>query len=132
VSAINPNPNEPRYPYGGGSDNPGDNTSYTNPGGPTDVQAVETGAPPTAVLHPPIVVGVAQGGTDTILPAGMQAVPPSNVGSLESTIDRGKDTGGVTVDPVTGDVRVPGQDEVQGEMETTTGITPPAFPEPNP
>jgi hypothetical protein len=132
MSFINPNPNEPNYPYGGGTDNPGDNTAYSNPGGPTDVQAVETGAPPTAVLYPSIM-GVVGKGTDTILPPGMQAVPPTGSGfEAADDTELDTDTGGVTVDPVTGDVRVPGQDETQGEMETTTGVTPTGFPEPNP
>lgn len=129
MSFVNPNPNEPNYPYGGGTDNPGDDTSKA--GGPVDYASTETGAPPTAVRHPPVVAGVAQAGTDTLLPAGVQAVPPTNDG-LEATSDIGADpSGGVTFN-ADGTVRVAGQDEVAGETETTSGVTPSAFPEPNP
>jgi hypothetical protein len=122
------NPNEPRYPYGGGTDNPGDNTAIA--GGPSSYVATETGTPKTAVIHPRIPTTIAQFQEDTVLPGGTQAVPPT---STSFDVDApGTDTGGVTVDPATGSVRVPGQDEVQGEMETTSGVSPAAFPEPNP
>jgi hypothetical protein len=130
LSALNPNPNEPRYPYSGGTDNPGDDTSVA--GGPSNVSAVETGAPPTAVLHPPIVSGISQRGTDTVLAGGVQAVPSTGTGWARDDFLGETDTGGVTVDPVTGNVRVSGQDEVAGATETTSGITPVAFPEPTP
>jgi hypothetical protein len=127
---VNPNPNEPNYPYGGGSDNPGDNTAL--PGGPSNVAAVETGTPLTHVLHPAIPLVLAQGGSDTQL-GGLQAVPPSGA-AFEAPDDTelDTDTGGPTVDPVTGNVRVPGQDETTGETETTSGEAPVAFPEPTP
>lgn len=116
------NPNEPTYPYSGGTDNPGDNTAIAGGGVQT-----ETGAPVTGVLHPSIVAGLAVGGSDYSLPAGMQAVPPSGAG-FESAVDRGVDPGGP--DPITG--RSPGQDETAGETETTPDLSPSAFPEPNP
>jgi len=134
VSFTNPNPNEPNFPYSGGTDNPGDNTSL--PGGPSDVAATETapltlqGPSLTAVAPrtPSLPAGIAAGGTDTVLPPGMQAVPLVAAG-FESTVDRGRSPGG-GVDPVTG--RQSGQDEVAGATETTSGISPAAFPEPNP
>lgn len=142
---ANPNPNEPNYPYSGGTDNPGDDTS--KPGGPTNVAATETappsfagnwtnGAIPSQSLassverHPPLPAGVAQGGTDTVLPPGVQAVPPSAAG-FESLVDRGADPEGGT-DPLYGTAREAGQDEVAGATETTSGSAPAAFPEPNP
>ena len=129
------NPNQPRYPYGGGTDNPSESTAYTNPGGPTNVAATET-APLThgnASLasiderFPPVVHGISQAGTDTTI----VGVVPEVASGVESAVDIGGDTGGPTVDPITGRVRVSGQDETVGETETTTGITPTAFPEPN-
>lgn len=132
MSFTNPNPNEPHYPYGGGSDNPGDDTS--KPGGPTSVASVETGPLTsrfTDVRHSPIVAGLAQGGTDTVLPDGVLAVPPRFDRDLEApAADRGTDTGGVTVEENL--VRVSGQDETLGETETTTGEAPSGFPEPTP
>lgn len=137
MSAINPNPNEPRFPFSGGTDNPGDNTQL--PGGPTNVAATETapltlsGPSLTASVerHAALPVGLAQGGTDTVLPGG-QTVVPEVASGFESTVDRGRDSGGPTVDPITGAVRVAGQDETVGETETTSGESPAAFPEPNP
>ena len=116
----NPNPNEPNSPYGGGTDNPGDNTAIAGGGVQT-----ETGAPVTAVQHPGIM-GVPSGG-DTVLPAGVQAVPPTGT-SIESSVDRGVDPGGP--DPTTG--REPGQDETAGETETSPAQAPTSFPESNP
>lgn len=134
--ATNPNPNEPRYPYGGGTDNPGDNTQIA--GGPTNAQATETGpltlSGPSLTAsverHAALPVGLAQGGTDTVLPPGQSVVPLSGAG-FETEVED-EDTGGVTVDPVTGDVRESGQDETAGETETTPGVSPSAFPETNP
>lgn len=133
---ANVNPNEPNFPFSGGTDNPGDDTSKA--GGPTDVVSTETaplttsGASLTASVdrHPPLPTGLAQGGTDTVLPLGTQAVPPSGAG-IESAVDRGADPEG-GVDPVSGLPRVAGQDETAGATETTSGQTPSAFPEPNP
>lgn len=130
------NPNSPSYPYSGGTDNPGDDTSIA--GGPTSVASVET-APFQPVPHaagiaslngivPPVVAGIAQTGTDTNL-GGLQAVPPSASG-FESLVDRGADPEGGT-DPA-GGAREAGQDEVAGATETTSGVTPVAFPEPTP
>lgn len=133
-----PNPNEPRFPYSGGTDNPGDNTSL--PGGPTNVAATETaplttsGASLTASVqrNPPLPAGIAQQGSDTVLPAGMQAVPLTAAG-FESTSDRGRSPAGAVIfDPGTGEERESGQDETAGETEMTPGMTPAAFPEPNP
>lgn len=136
---TNPNPNEPTFPYSGGTDNPGDDTSHA--GGPSNVAATETapltlsGPSMTASIdrHPALPVGLAAGGSDTVLPAGMQAVPPSGAG-FESGADYGEersaDTGGVVAPG--GAVRVPGQDETAGETETTPDTSPAAFPEPNP
>lgn len=138
---ANPNPNEPNFPYSGGTDNPGDDTS--KPGGPTGVASTET-APlsksgswtqqtPSASLtasverHPPLPAGLAQGGTDTVLPPGVQAVPPAAAG-FESLVDRGADPEG-GVDPVSGSPREAGQDETAGATETTSGVTPAAFPQ---
>lgn len=141
---VNPNPNEPNYPYGGGSDNPGDNTAL--PGGPSNVAATETGLPEfsgsttqstypqglssSRERHAPLPTGLAQAGTDTILPVGMQAVPPTGT-LIESSVDRGPDPEG-GVDPITGLPREAGQDETAGATETTSGVSPAAFPEPNP
>jgi hypothetical protein len=139
VSFVNPNPNEPSYPFGGGTDNPGDDTSKA--GGPSNVAATETapltltGPSLTASVerHAALPVGLAQGGTDTVLPAGVQAIPVSGAG-FESGANYGEersaDTGGVIAPG--GAVRVPGQDETVGETETTPDTSPPAFPEPNP
>ena len=133
---ANPNPNEPNFPYSGGTDNPGDNTAL--PGGPSNVAATET-APLTlsgssltvvAPRTPSLPAGIAAGGTDTVLPGGMQAVPLVATG-LESAIDRGTAPAG-GVDPVTGNPRQHGQDEVAGAYATTSGVSPAAFPEPNP
>jgi hypothetical protein len=121
------NPNEPTYPYGGGTDNPGDNTAL--PGGPSNVAAVETGTPPTALIHGAIPPTLPQAQTDTILPAGMQAVPPTGAGW--DVDNRGDDTGSPTIES-DGSVHEPGQDETLGESETTSGDAPAAFPEPNP
>lgn len=137
---ANPNPNQPTYPYSGGTDNPGDDTS--KPGGPTSVASVET-APlslsgfwdhktPSASLaasverHAPLPVGIAQGGTDTVLAPGVQAVPLVAAG-FESLVDRGADPEG-GIDPITGSPREAGQDEVAGATETTSGTSPAAFP----
>jgi hypothetical protein len=133
MSFTNPNPNEPHFPYGGGSDNPGDNTGYTNPGGGVDV---ETGLLSSGQAldssherFVPVLPGLAPNASDTNL-KGLQAVPPTSAGFDVDA--EGADTGGPTVDPVTGNVREPGQDEVVGETETTTGESPSAFPEVNP
>lgn len=123
----NPNPNEPTYPYGGGTDNPGDNTAL--PGGPTNFAQTETGVPALALLFPPI--NGTPGHSDTVLPAGMQAVPPSGAGFDSDDFQNESDTGGVTRDP-DGTIRESGQDEVAGGTETTGGDSPAAFPEPNP
>lgn len=136
---ANPNPNEPNFPYSGGTDNPGDNTAI--PGGPTDAQAVET-APLQPVphvsgvvagegIHPGLVAGIPAQGSDTILPAGMQAVGPTAAGLEGAIPGRGADPEG-GVDPVTGAPREAGQDETAGATETTSGQSPSAFPEPNP
>lgn len=142
---ANPNPNEPNFPYSGGTDNPGDDTSKA--GGPSNVAAVETslltfagsttnGSIPSQALassverHPPLPAGIAQGGTDTVLPAGMQAVPPSGA-NFGSAVDRGVDPEG-GIDPLYGTPREAGQDETAGATETTSGAAPSAFPEPNP
>src|ERR1700757_1329537 len=107
----NQNPNEPGYPYGGGTDNPGD--TRATPGGPSNVAATETaplttsGASLTASVQrtPPLPAGISQQGTDTVLPAGAQAVPPTAAGLEGEVPGRGQDSGGP--DPVTG--RSPGQ-----------------------
>ena len=137
----NVNPNEPSFPFGGGSDNPGDNTA--NPGGPTNLAATETG-PPTIIphvdgaanaegIHPAVVSTLAQTGTDTPLPAGTQAVPAVGTGFEGNLPLRSADpSGGVTVDPISGTTRESGQDETVGETETSPGVSPAAFPEPNP
>lgn len=113
------------YPYSGGTDNPGGDTS--KPGGGVQV---ETGAPVTNVSHPGVVAGLAATGTDTVLPAGTQAVPPSGAG-FESGADYGNER---AADPGGPDAtgRVPGQDETAGEYETSPPSSPAAFPEPNP
>lgn len=134
---ANPNPNEPNYPYSGGTDNPGDDTSQ--PGGPSNVAATETapldftGSSLTAsvVRHPPLPAGLPQGGSDTVLPAGVQAVPVSGSAVEWGGRDRSADPEG-GVDPLTGAPREAGQDETAGATETTSGVSPAAFPEPNP
>jgi hypothetical protein len=137
------------FPYGGGTDNPGDNTAIA--GGPTDQQATETGTllpPPvptgqygpsagnhnsTGGIFPAIVASLPQQGTDTVLPQTMQAVPVD--GSL---LESSKEYGGLDeadwegVDPVYGTPRESGQDETVGETETTSGTSPTSFPEPTP
>ena len=133
---ANPNPNEPSFPYSAGTDNPGANTAIA--GGPSGIASTETapltlsGAALTASIArtPNLPPGIAAGGSDTVLPGGMQAVPLVAAG-FESTVDRGADPEG-GVDPVTGAPRQAGQDEVAGATETTPGSTPTAFPEPNP
>lgn len=130
---TNPNPNEPTFPFSGGTDNPGDDTS--KPGGPTNVASTET-APLLPVphvagvvnaegIHPPVVAGLSSQGTDTPLGA-LQAVPPTGDG-FESAVDRGPDPEG-GIDPVTGSPREAGQDETAGATETTSGETPGQFP----
>lgn len=135
---TNPNPNEPTFPYSGGTDNPGDDTSHA--GGPSNVAATETapltlsGPSLTASVerHAALPAGLAQGGTDTVLPPGVQAVPPSAGGDGGwQGRDRSADPEG-GVDPVTGAPREAGQDETAGASETTSGAAPAAFPEPNP
>lgn len=136
MGSVVGNPNQVNYPYGGGTDNPGDDTS--KPGGPSNVASTETapltltGASLTASIarHPQVPTTIAQAGTDTILPAGAQAVGLTAAG-LESSVDRGADPEG-GIDPVTGSPRQAGQDEVAGATETTSGSAPSAFPEPNP
>jgi hypothetical protein len=126
---ANPNPNEPSYPYSGGTDNPGDDTSRAGGG-----VMVETGIPGAALLHPGLPTTIAAGGTDTILPAGAQAVPATGAGwesSAEYGGERSADPEG-GIDPVTGAPREAGQDETQGATETTSGQAPAAFPEPTP
>jgi hypothetical protein len=137
------NPNEPNYPYSGGTDNPGDDTSKAGGGVQTETAPLSlagnwtNSSIPSKSLaasverHSPLPAGIAQGGTDTVLPAGMQAVPPANTGGLESAVDRGPDPEGGT-DPIQGTPREAGQDETAGETETTSGAAPLAFPEPNP
>ena len=132
---ANPNPNEPNFPYSGGTDNPGDNTAIAGGG---VKPGTSTGRPDMSGLalsagverFPPVVAGLAQAGHDTILPSGVQAVPPVAAG-FESTVDRGADPEGGT-DPIQGTPREAGQDETQGATETTSGAAPSAFPEPNP
>lgn len=122
---ANPNPNEPNSPYGGGTDNPGDDTSKAGGGVMT-----ETGDPTLVSPVPGYPTGLAAGHSDTVLPPGVQAVPPSGAG-FESGADYGdasSDTGGP--DPTTG--RTPGQDETAGETETSPDRSPAAFPEPSP
>lgn len=134
---TNPNPNEPNYPYGGGTDNPGDNTAIA--GGPTDAQATETaplqvGASGPAVRFPPTVVGVSQQGTDTPLAPGQ--VVGSAAAGLEGWVPlRSSDPEGGVLVIGTGSgavAREAGQDEVAGATEITSGEAPTAFPEPNP
>lgn len=129
------NPNQPRYPFSGGTDNPSEDTSYNNPGGPSNVAAVET-APLTSneksltasvVRHPPLPAGIPQGGTDTVLPDGVLSVPISASGLEGEVLLRDSDPEG-GVDPVTGKPREAGQDETAGETETTTGLSPSGFP----
>jgi hypothetical protein len=125
---ANGNPNEPNYPYSGGTDNPGDNTALA--GGPSNFASTETGAPvliETPVHLPP---GLAATGSDTVLPAGVQAVPPSGAG-FESGADYGEERSADSgfVEP---DGRQAGQDETAGATETTSDKSPGAFPEPNP
>jgi hypothetical protein len=127
---INPNPNEPNYPYSGGTDNPGDNTAIASSYNAT--AASETGllSPrQEGVIYPPFAAPISQAGTDS--PIALGGVIPETPG-YESGVDRGTDTGGTYTDPVTGDVREAGQDETAGEEETTSGTTPSAFPEPTP
>jgi hypothetical protein len=120
---INPNPNEPNFPYGGGTDNPGDNTALAGGGVQT-----ETGAPPTQVIFPSLSHGLAKG-SDTVIPVGFHGdVPMTDIG-FESTQDadiQESDPAG-QLGP-----REAGQDETVGETETTSGVVPTAFPEPQP
>jgi hypothetical protein len=128
---ANPNPNEPNYPYSGGTDNPGDNTAIASSYNAS--AASETGllSPrQEGVIYPPFAAPISQSGTDS--PLAPNAVIPEVASGFESGTDRGADTGGVYVDPATGLVREAGQDETAGESETTSDTTPSAFPEPNP
>jgi hypothetical protein len=139
---ANPNPNEPNFPYSGGTDNPGDDTSKAGGGVQTETAPLTlagswtNGSIPSQSLtssverHVALPVGIAAGGTDTVLPAGVQAVPPSGAG-FGSAVDRGVDPEG-GVDPISGGPRESEQDETQGATETTSGTAPAAFPEPNP
>lgn len=134
------NPNQVRYPYSGGTDNPSEDTSLNNPGGPSSVASVETapvtlsGSSLTAAIdrHPPLPAGIAQGGSDTVLPDGIKVVgqTAASIGAWGGR-DRAADPEG-GIDPVTGLPREAGQDETAGATETTTGVSPAAFPEPNP
>jgi hypothetical protein len=126
------NPNSPNYPYSGGTDNPGDDTSkagggiFTSSGRPSlNPLALAAGV----ARHAGIIPTLAQSQEDTTLGA-LQAVPPTASG-FESLVDRGADPEG-GIDPVTGSPRQSGQDEVAGATETTSGVSPVAFPEPNP
>lgn len=127
------NPNQVRYPYGGGTDNPSESTAYDNPGGPTLVASVET-APlsldgesltSSVVRHPPLPAGIAQSGTDS--PTGSIAETAAGVGEYESALLRSEDPEG-GIDPVTGAPREAGQDETAGATETTSGTSPTGFP----
>lgn len=111
--------NAPKYPYFGGTDNPGDNTAIAGGGVKT-----ETSFPlGVKFLSPGFPVF---GGQDTTI-----GVVPVSGG------DSGADYGNASTDPagptnVRGQEHVPGQDETIGEEETSGGVSPPAFPEPNP
>lgn len=112
--------NEPKYPYFGGTDNPGDNTAIAGGG----VKA------------------------ETCFPLGQQFLNPNfpRFGGQDTTIgvvpasggDSGADYGNErSADPagsliVKGAIREPGQDETIGEEETSPDLSPAAFPEPNP
>lgn len=136
---TNPDPNQPRYPYGGGTDNPSESTAYTNPGGPTGVESTETAPLTTNGLsltasvprHPGVLPGISASGTDTPTthPNDVIGLTPASIG--ESAVDRGADPEG-GVDPLTGAPREAGQDETAGATETTSGSSPAAFPEPTP
>lgn len=122
---TNQNPNDPGFPYGGGTDNPSGSTASTNPGGGV---GVETGRPFT---KGPAFYSTLGGGSDTNL-GGLAAVPVSGAG-FEASADYGNEraTGegpGSTTDPT----REPGQDETAGATEVTPGTSPSTFPEPNP
>jgi hypothetical protein len=118
---ANPNPNEPTFPYGAGTDNPGDDTSQPGHGVQT-----ETGAPPTSVVHPRMVGVIAQSGSDYSLPNGVQAVPLVST-DFSSGVDYGNER---ATDPGGPDAtgREPGQDETAGETETTPPQSPAGFP----
>lgn len=124
------NPNEPNYPYSGGTDNPGDDTSQASAYNAS--AASETGllSPrQTGVTYPPYAAPISQAGTD--VPLAQNASIPILAAGFESLVDRGQDPDGGT-DPITGGPRESGQDETAGASETTSGASPAAFPEPNP
>jgi hypothetical protein len=102
----------PAFPYFGGTDNPGDNTAIAGGG-----VRVETGGVTSQALAPTFPL---HAGSDTTI---IGAIPPSG-GDTDSNT-RSADPGGMFS-------RVAGQDETIGELETSGGVSPSAFPEPNP
>lgn len=121
-------PNQPSYPYGGGTDNPGDSTAVAS--SYNAAAASETGllsARQLGVTYPPHLAPIAQAGTDT--PLALNANIPIVAAGFESVVDRGADPEGGT-DPIGGTAREAGQDETAGATETTSGASPAAFPQP--
>lgn len=114
VTAVN----EPKFPYFGGTDNPGDNTAIAGGG----VQSESANFLKRTTPGFPLFAG-----TDTTL-----AVVPVSGGDSGADYgnERSADPAGTMV--VKGAPREAGQDETVGETETSGGVTPSAFPEPNP
>jgi hypothetical protein len=112
--------NAPAYPYFGGTDNPGDNTALPGHGVRTETGNLLVGG----FLNPHFPPF---GGQDTTI----GVVPPSGGDSgANYGNERSADPAGTLI--VKGAIREPGQDETIGETETSGGISPAAFPEPNP
>jgi hypothetical protein len=110
--------NEPKYPYFGGTDNPGDNTALAGGGVRAESANFLKQLNPIFPLF---------GGQDTTI--GVVPVSGGDAGADYGN-ERSADPAGEMI--VKGAIREPGQDETLGEEETSGGISPGAFPEPNP
>lgn len=112
--------NQPKFPFFGGTDNPGDNTALPGSG----VRA-ETCWPLGPQYSSPTFPKF--GGQDTTI--GIVPVSGGSAGADYGN-ERSADPAGTFI--VHGAPREPGQDETIGETETSGGISPAAFPEPHP
>ncbi|GAC1530009.1 MAG: hypothetical protein NVS3B1_22110 [Marmoricola sp.] len=123
---MTPTSLDPLFPILGGTDNPSGSTAMSNPGG--GVSLTPAGRPNSQSTA---FYGAA-GGSDTNL-GGLAAVPVSGAGFEPADPGAfGQDPSGGVSRAADGSVRVSGQDEQAGTMETSPGISPTAFPEPTP
>lgn len=112
--------NEPKFPFFGGTDNPGDNTALPG-GGVKSETCFPLGAQFLGPSFPKF------GGQDTTI----GIVPPSGGDSgADYGNERSADPAGEIT--VKGSLRESGQDETIGESEASPDLSPAAFPEPNP